>query len=167
MAILEIAVRMEPATGQSIECWLSQTMSISGTGGLFSSAHSHLASALRLFEAASVGSLLISTGSQASTEPLLTLNYSRAVSAEPVLALTDSEMVSAGPNSLASLIAYGRSTTDPEARLRLRKPELLDWTKSLHDLSTVTRMILPGIRELTEAEQRNLRGIYKKLRRKA
>jgi len=70
------------------------------------------------------------------------------------------------PSRLPSLIAHGYGITDPEAGFRLKEGELLDWTKNLHALNTVASVIFPGIRELTEPEQRNLRSIYRKLYRK-
>jgi hypothetical protein len=119
MATPQLAVRANPATGQSIVCWLDEELSTSGTGGM----------------------------------SLFTVTYSQVDLAEP--------------NSLPSLIAYRHGITDPEAEFRLKEPELLNWTKNLHDLNVVAGMILPGIRELTEPEQRNLRSIYRKLYRKA
>ena len=69
--------------------------------------------------------------------------------------------------SLASLIARRHSVTDPEAGFRFKHGELLGWTKNLHELSAAATMIFPGIRPLTEPEQRNLRNLYRKLYRKA
>lgn len=69
--------------------------------------------------------------------------------------------------SLPSLIARRHNVTDPEAGFRFKQGELLSWTKDLHSLNTVAGMIFPGIRELTEPEQRNLRNVYRKLYRKA
>jgi hypothetical protein len=69
-------------------------------------------------------------------------------------------------NEVPSLIAHRHGITDPEAGIRLKESELLSWTKNLHGLNTVAGMIFPGIRELTEPEQRNLRNIYRKLYRK-
>lgn len=71
------------------------------------------------------------------------------------------------PESLPSLIARRDSVTDPEAGFRFKHDELLGWTKNLHGLSAVATMIFPGIRPLTEPEQRNLRNLYRKLYRKA
>lgn len=118
MATPHLAVRTEPATGQSFECWLNEEASFSGTG-----------------------------------MSLFILTYSQAASSES--------------NRLPSLIAHRHGITDPGAGFRLREPELLNWTKNLHGLNAVATMILPGIRQLTEPEQRNLRGIYRKLYRKA
>jgi hypothetical protein len=74
---------------------------------------------------------------------------------------------SAEPDSLQLLIACRHGITDPEAGFRLAKPEMLNWTKNLQSLNIVAGVILPGIRELTESEQSNLRGVYRKLYRKA
>lgn len=165
MATPEVAVGTGPATGQSFECWLSQTLSASGTGSFFRSMHSHV---VPEFNAVPAGSLLIFTGSDAALpEPVLTLTCSPILSAEPLSVFTGSYAASVDLDSLASLVAYRRCITDPEAGFRLREPELLNWTKNLHDLNAVTGVILPGIRELTEPEQRNLRGVYQKLYRKA
>ena len=70
-------------------------------------------------------------------------------------------------NDLPSLIAHRHSVTDPEAGFRLKEPQLLDWVRNLHGLNAVAGMIIPGIRELTAPEQRNLRTIYSKLYRRA
>jgi hypothetical protein len=122
MTAAQLAVRAEPATGQSFQGWLSEELSLRGTGG----------------------------------------NMSR-------FALTHLNLDSIDPNSLLllSLIAPRYSVTDPEAVFRLKEPQLLNWANNLHALSTVAGMIIPGIRELTEPEQRNLRHVYRKLYRKA
>lgn len=118
MMATHLAVRAEPATGQSFECWLKEELSTSGTGSM----------------------------------SLFTLTYSQADLSES--------------NSLPSLVALRHGMTDPGAGFRLRQPELLNWTKNLHGLNAVAGMILPGIRQLTEPEQRNLRAVYRKLYRK-
>jgi hypothetical protein len=82
-------------------------------------------------------------------------------------ALTYLNSGSTDPNGLPSLIAPRYNVTDPEAIFRLREPQLLNWAKNLEALSTVAGMVMPGIRELTEPEQRNLRRVYRKLYRKA
>lgn len=64
-------------------------------------------------------------------------------------------------------VTYWCDVTDPEAGSRLKQSELLNWTKNLHALNVVAGIIIPGIRELTEPEQHNLRNIYRKLYRKA
>ena len=119
IAPVQLTVGTQPATGQSIECWLNEELSASGTG------------AVSLFK----------------------LKYFHADSNDP--------------QSLPSLIAQRQNLTDPEAGFRFKQGELLSWTKDFHSLSTVAAMIFPGIRELTEPEQRNLRSIYRKLYRKA
>jgi len=68
---------------------------------------------------------------------------------------------------LPSVIARHFNITDPEAGFRPREPQLFNWARNLEELNTVAGMIIPGIRELTGAEQRNLRNIYQKLYRKA
>ena len=73
----------------------------------------------------------------------------------------------AGFHGLPSLIAHRHEVTDPAAGFRFKEPELLGWTKNLHELNAVGGMIIPGIRELSASEQSNLRGIYRKLYRKA
>jgi hypothetical protein len=107
-----------PATGQSFECWLTEGLSTSGTGGL----------------------------------SLFTVAYLQA----------DSEDL----NGLPLLIAH-RNVTDPQAGLRTRTSELFDWTKNLYELNAVGAMVIPGIREMSASEQSNLRGVYRKLFRKA
>lgn len=164
MATSQMALTMEPATGQSFECWLTETLSASGTGSVFSATDSQKLSTDVLLGAVPAQPRLMWAGSQeASGNPVLILT----VSDKPFFKLASSQLVSEEANSLASLIAYRHGITDPDAGFRLREPEMLNWTRNLHDLSVVSRMILPGIRELTEPEQRNLRGIYKKLYRKA
>lgn len=142
-----VAARMERATGQSFECWLSEAVSTFGTG--------------------SMAVFSLTPSQEVSAVPLFSLLFSQAFSDEPLLLLTGSQEISTEPNTLPALIVTRQGVTDPEARFRLREPALLNWTRNLHDLNVVTGMILPGMRELTEPEQRNLRGIYKKLRRKA
>lgn len=115
IAPTQLAVRAEPATGQSFDCWLNEELSACGTGGT----------------------------------SLFKLTYLNA------------------SESLPSLIAQQYNITDPEAGFRLREPQLLNWARNLHGLNTVAGMMIPGIRELTGAEQRNLRNIYQKLYRKA
>jgi hypothetical protein len=114
----QLTVRAEPATGQSFECWLTEGLSTSGTGGV----------------------------------SRFSITYQANVSES---------------NRLPTLIAHRHGITGPEAGFRLRESELLNWTKNLYALNTVAGMIFPGIRELTEPEQRNLRNIYRKLYRKA
>jgi hypothetical protein len=70
-------------------------------------------------------------------------------------------------DALPSVIASRLDVTDPQAGLRLKEPQLLNWSRNLHGLNTVAGMIIPGLREITEPEQRNLRNIYRKLYRKA
>lgn len=115
MAPAQFAVRAEPATGQSFDCWLTEELSTCGTG----------------------------------CTSLFTLTYLNA------------------NEGLPSVIARHYNVTDPHAGFRAREPELLNWARNLQELNTVAGMIIPGIRELTGAEQRNLRGIYQKLYRKA
>jgi hypothetical protein len=71
------------------------------------------------------------------------------------------------PEGLPSLIVHRCGVTDPQAAFRLQEPQLLNWAKNLDGLSTMAGMIIPGIRGLTEPEQRNLRHVYRKLYRKA
>jgi len=119
IAPMQLAVKAEPATGQSFQGWLSQELSASGTGGV----------------------------------SLFTLTYLNASSHDP--------------EGLPSLLARRCGITDPEASLRLQEPQLLNWARNLHGLSAVAGMIIPGIRDLTEPEQRSLRHVYRKLYRKA
>src|SRR6266404_5584550 len=119
IAPMQLAVKAEPATGQSFQGWLSEELSACGTGGA----------------------------------SLFTLTYSNASSDDP--------------EGLPSLIARRCGITDPEAGFRLQEPQLLNWVSNLRGLSAVAGMIIPGIRELTEPEQRNLRRVYWKLYRKA
>jgi hypothetical protein len=81
--------------------------------------------------------------------------------------LTYSNASLGADEGLPSLIAHRNSVTDPEAGFRLKEPQLLSWVRNRHALNTVAGMIIPGIRELTEPEQRNLRNIYSKLYRRA
>ena len=69
--------------------------------------------------------------------------------------------------TLPALMARRLEVTDPRAEFRTRTSELLDWTKNLYNLNAVGAMVIPGIRELSAAEQSNLRGVYRKLFRKA
>jgi hypothetical protein len=115
IAPTQFAVRTEPATGQSFDCWLSEELSACGTGGT----------------------------------SLFTLTYFHA------------------SEGLPSVIAQRYNVTDPEAGFRPREPQLFNWAKNYQKLNTVAGMIIPGIRELTGAEQSNLRSVYQKLYRKA
>jgi hypothetical protein len=119
MQAVQLAVRPEPATGQSFECWLNEQLSASGTGGL----------------------------------SFFKLTYRSPAWAEP--------------DVLPFLIAHSQTITDPGAGSRMKDAELLNWTRNVHSLTAAVKIIVPGIRELTEPEQRNLRGIYRKLYRKA
>ena len=81
--------------------------------------------------------------------------------------LTYSQANPGDPQSLPSLIAHRQNVTDPDAGLRFRQRELLTWMKDFRSLNRVAAMMFPGIRELTEPEQRSLRSFYRKLYRKA
>jgi hypothetical protein len=119
IAPVQFAVRAEPATGQSFDCWLREELSTCGTGDT----------------------------------SLFRLTYLNTT-------IVDAE-------ALPSVIARRLDITDPQAGFRVKEPQMLDWSKNLHELNTVAGMIIPGLREITEPEQRNLRHIYRKLYRKA
>jgi hypothetical protein len=56
--------------------------------------------------------------------------------------------------------------TDPNASKRVIHREITGMVQNLAQLSFVAKRIIPGLRELTSAEQGNLRQYYKKLYRK-
>jgi hypothetical protein len=63
-------------------------------------------------------------------------------------------------------VTYYTGMTDPDANFRVRDSHLLAWSQNLSNLGTVARMVIPGLRELTQPEQDGLRQYRKRLFRK-
>jgi hypothetical protein len=95
------------------------------------------------------------------------LNEELAATGTGGVSLFELTYLQADFHTLPSLMARRLEVTDPQAGLRTRASELLEWTKNLHDLNAVGAMVIPGIREMSASEQSNLRGVYRKLFRKA
>lgn len=57
--------------------------------------------------------------------------------------------------------------TDPGASHRAREIGLADWSRNLAHLTTTAKAVIPGLRDLTPPERKNLRQYYRTLYRKA
>lgn len=68
-------------------------------------------------------------------------------------------------DSLDVLIC-GSPSTDPGANLKFRETYLVEWSQNLSQLSAAARAIIPGLRNLTNSERKNLQHYYRKLYRK-
>jgi hypothetical protein len=57
--------------------------------------------------------------------------------------------------------------TDAGASQRTRQVGVVDWSRNLAGLTAVAEAVIPGLREPSPAERKNLRQYYRKLFRKA
>jgi hypothetical protein len=69
--------------------------------------------------------------------------------------------------SQTDLIEQINSITDPRAQKRFVRADITEMAGSLSQLAVAAKTVIPGLRDMTPAEQGNLREYYKRLYRKA
>src|SRR5712691_1785177 len=81
-------------------------------------------------------------------------------------------IIYSGPSFLveaaqSALIEQEESITDPNAQKRFIGYGITEMAQSLSDFAFAAKIVIPGLRDMTPAEQANLRQYYKRLYRKA